>query len=104
MDQHKVEAITSWPTQTSVKELQRFLGFANFYRRFIRNYSTVIVLLTNLLREKPKKLSWTPQAGEAMEHLQRAFSTAPFLFLPDPTKPFVVEVDASTPGVGAVLS
>ncbi|XP_050960534.1 uncharacterized protein LOC127161828 [Labeo rohita] len=50
MDQGKVDAIQKWPLPTSVKELQRFLGFTNFYRRFIMNYSTITAPLTSLLR------------------------------------------------------
>lgn len=62
MDQSKVSAITSWPEPTNIKGLQRFLGFANFYRRFIRDYSTIVSPLTSLLKGKPQKLRWTDQA------------------------------------------
>ncbi|KAK3545117.1 hypothetical protein QTP70_000990 [Hemibagrus guttatus] len=104
MDEKKVGAVRDWPKPTSVKELQRFLGFANFYRRFIRGYSSVTSPLTNLLRKKPKSLTWTPTALQAFDTLKQAFTTAPLLVHPDPERPFVVEVDASTTGVGAVLS
>ncbi len=99
MDEGKVTAIRDWPIPTSVKELQCFLGFANFYRRFIQNYSSIASPLTNLL-----KLSWTPSATEAFTTLKEAFISAPILIHPDPDKAFVVEDDASTTGVGAVLS
>ncbi len=56
MDDSKVRAVTDWPQPTTVKELQRFLGFANFYRRFIRNYSLIASPLTSLLKGKPSKL------------------------------------------------
>ncbi|KAL0192527.1 hypothetical protein M9458_010823, partial [Cirrhinus mrigala] len=82
MDQGKVSAIQEWPQPLTVKELQRFLGFSNFYRRFI----------------------WNPSAHEAFQWLKEIFSTAPLLHHPDPEHPFRVEVDASTTGVGAVLS
>ncbi|KAK3569947.1 hypothetical protein QTP86_007632 [Hemibagrus guttatus] len=104
MDEKKVTAVRDWPTPTTVKELQRFLGFANFYRRFIRGYSSVTSPLTNLLRNKPKTLVWTPAATHAFQTLKQAFTTAPLLVHPDPELPFIVEVDASTTGVGAVLS
>ncbi|KAK3563945.1 hypothetical protein QTP86_006273 [Hemibagrus guttatus] len=104
MDEGKVAAIRDWPTPTTVKELQRFLGFANFYRRFIWNYSSIDNPLTSLLRNKPKSLSWTSSAEEAFNTLKEAFTTAPLLVHPDPDRPFIVEVDASTTGVGAVLS
>ncbi|KAK3553025.1 hypothetical protein QTP86_031215 [Hemibagrus guttatus] len=104
MDAVKVQEVTEWPSPTTVRELQRFLGFANFYRRFIRNYSSVAGPLTSLLRGKPKRLTWTDQARAAFQQLKDCFTTAPILWHPDPDLPFVVEVDASSSGLGAVLS
>ncbi len=104
MDQGKVTAVAEWPTPQTIKELQRFLGFANFYRRFIKGFSLLTAPLTTLLRGKPKSLSWNPNAHDAFDSLKTAFSTAPILRHPDPQVPFVVEVDASTTGAGAVLS
>ncbi len=104
MDERKVEAIKTWPTPSTIKELQRSLGFSNFYKRFIHDYSIITSPLTNLLKNKPKSLSWTPAATEAFETLKEAFTSAPLLIHPDPGKPFLVEVDTSTSGVGAVLS
>jgi len=74
------------------------------YRRFIQDYSTISSPLTSLLRNKPKSLTWTPAATNAFHILKEAFTTAPLLVHPNPDKPFVVEVDASTTRVGAVLS
>ncbi|KAL0152925.1 hypothetical protein M9458_051754, partial [Cirrhinus mrigala] len=104
MDEGKVEAVVSWSKPNSIKELQRFLGFANFYRRFIKGYSHITNPLTNLLKGHPKTLNWTTEATTAFETLKKAFTQAPLLTHPDPDLPFVVEVDASTTGVGAVLS
>lgn len=104
MDQRKIRAVMEWPTPRTVRELQRFLGFANFYRRFIRDFSKVAQPLTSLLRGKPRRLLWTPAAQEALERLKWAFTTAPILRHPDPSRPFVMEVDASEVGVGAILS
>ncbi|KAI2645985.1 Transposon Tf2-9 polyprotein [Labeo rohita] len=104
MDQGKIEAITNWLVPTSIKELQRFLGFSNFYQRFIDKYSDVASPLTSLLKGKPKTLLWNPESSQAFHELKTAFTSAPILIHPDPEKPFVVEVDASTTGVGAVLS
>ncbi|KAL0195462.1 hypothetical protein M9458_009034, partial [Cirrhinus mrigala] len=104
MDQGKVDPIQKWPQSNSIKELQRFLGFTNFYRRFIKGYSSITAPLTSLLRGKPKHLTWNPAAHEALQHLKHLFSTVPFLHHPDPELPFTVEVDTSTTGVGAVLS
>ncbi|KAK3519335.1 hypothetical protein QTP70_024760, partial [Hemibagrus guttatus] len=73
-------------------------------QRFIRNYSSITNPLTSLLRNKPKALAWSPATEEAFKILKKAFTTAPLLIHPDPNKLFIVEVDASTTGVGVVLS
>ncbi len=83
--------------------LQRFLGFANFYRRFIRNFSLVAAPLTVLTSPKVP-FRWNSQAQEAFDVLKSHFISAPVLCLPDPERQFIVEVDASEVGVGAVLS
>uniref|UniRef100_A0A1A8FIG4 Gypsy retrotransposon integrase-like protein 1 n=1 Tax=Nothobranchius korthausae TaxID=1143690 RepID=A0A1A8FIG4_9TELE len=102
-DPEKTQAILDWPTPTSRKQLQRFLGFANFYRRFIRNYSQVAAPLTSLTSVS-RPFVWTPQAQDAFAQLKRRFTQAPVLTRPDHTRQFTVEVDASDAGVGAVLS
>ncbi len=107
MDQGKVQAIRDWPQPQSVKELQWFLCFANFYRRFIQisvSSQPPSLLSAPLLRQKPKSLSWNSEARAAYKKLQEAFCTAPILSHPEPQLPFIVEVDASTTGMGAVLS
>ncbi len=104
MDNNKLQAIRDWPIPSTVKELLRFLGFANFYRLFIRAFSSITAPLTSMLRQKPKSLSWSSEASRSFDLLREAFCTAPTLAHPDPQRPFIVEVDASTVGVGAVLS
>ncbi|KAK3529207.1 hypothetical protein QTP70_021434 [Hemibagrus guttatus] len=104
MDTYKVRAVSEWPAPATIKELQRFLGFANFYQRFIQSYSSVAAPLTSLLRGKPKKLNWTDQAQAAFQRLKDCFTTTPILCHPDPNRPFVVEMDTSSSGLGAVLS
>ncbi|KAG1954691.1 retrotransposable element [Pimephales promelas] len=104
MDQRKVDAVTNWPLPINIKELQRFLGFANFYRPFIKGFSQICAPITSLLKWGAESLSWTAQATIAFEELKRSFSSASTLVLPDPELPFLVDVDASTTGVGAVLS
>ncbi|KAK3526444.1 hypothetical protein QTP70_025477 [Hemibagrus guttatus] len=74
------------------------------FERFIRNYSSVAGPLTSLLRGKLKRLAWTDQARTAFQQLKENFTSAPILRHPDPDLPFVVEVDASSKGLGAVLS
>ncbi len=73
MDERKVEAIKTWPTPSTIKELQCFLGFSNFYRWFIHHYS----IITSPLKNKPKSLSWTPATTEAFKTLKEAFISAP---------------------------
>ncbi|KAL0188522.1 hypothetical protein M9458_015621 [Cirrhinus mrigala] len=93
-----------WPRPKTLKELQRFLGFSNFYRRFIRNFSTVAAALTSMIKQGNTRLTWSPSAAQAYDELRQRFTTAPILHHPDPNLPFLVEVDASSTGVGAVLS
>ncbi|KAI5086841.1 hypothetical protein C0J45_23240, partial [Silurus meridionalis] len=103
MDPTRVQAIRDWPTPTSRRHLQRFLGFANFYRRFIKGYSSVAAPL-HLLTSSLRSFFWGPEAEEAFLELKRRFTEAPILIFPDPVRQFVVEVDASGVGVGALLS
>ena len=103
MDPEKTSAVEKWPTPTSRKETQRFLGFANFYRRFIRNFSSVASPLHALTSSKTQ-FHWDHKAEAAFRRLKKSFSTAPILSLPDPALQFIVEVDASDLGVGAILS
>lgn len=93
-----------WPWPTSVKEVQRFIGFSNFYQKFIRNFSSVAAPLTNLTKKVSGPFTWTAEAEKAFQDLKVRFTAAPILTLPDPSLPFVVEVDALDVAVGAVLS
>lgn len=104
MDEGKVKAMNKWAEPTTVKELQRFLSFANFYFRFIKDISTMAAPLMSLLKAKPKHLKITPDDRTAFQRLKGLFTTAAVLKFPDPAKPFVVEVDASEIGLGGVLS
>ncbi|TKS65860.1 Retrovirus-related Pol polyprotein [Collichthys lucidus] len=103
MDPAMVSAVSSWPIPESCKKLQQFLGFANFYRRFIRGYSAVAAPLTSLTSTK-RPFEWTPAVDRASLSLKARFTSAPILQMPDEERQFVVEVDASDVGVGAVLS
>uniref|UniRef100_A0A8C6NKF8 Gypsy retrotransposon integrase-like protein 1 n=1 Tax=Nothobranchius furzeri TaxID=105023 RepID=A0A8C6NKF8_NOTFU len=103
MDPTKVTAVVDWPPPTDRKQLQRFLGFANFYRRFIKGYSRIAAPLHALTSNKVSYV-WTDYANRAFLKLKELFTTAPVLHSPDPARQFIVEVDASAVGVGAVLS
>ncbi|KAJ8359222.1 hypothetical protein SKAU_G00157470 [Synaphobranchus kaupii] len=105
MDPEKISAVKNWPTPNSVKQVQRFLGFANFYRRFIRNFSMVAAPITALTKKtSPISFQWNPRAEAAFTELKRRFCSEPILIIPNLSLPFVVEVDASELGVGAILS
>ncbi|KAI4905114.1 hypothetical protein NFI96_020918 [Prochilodus magdalenae] len=71
MDPAKIRAVQDWPRPSSLKEVQRFLGFANFFRRFIRNFSAVAAPLTTLTRKTPGRFRWTVEAQQAFEELTR---------------------------------
>ncbi len=104
MDPSKVCAVLEWPHPDSLKQVQRFLGFANFYRRFIRGFSSIAEPLTALTRRSGTPFQWTEKANQAFKRLKQLFTSTPILTLPDPELPFIIEVDASDVGVGAVLS
>ena len=102
-DPKKVRAVEEWARLTDCTQLRRFLGFANFYRRFIRGFSRVAVPLT-ALTSTLRPFSWTPEAERAFSALKSLFTSAPVLILPQPSHQFIVDVDASDVGIGAVLS
>jgi len=103
MDPAKVQGIADWPEPTSVKELRSFLGFGNFYRKFIAQYSAVAKPLYDLL-QKGVPFIWTKACRMAFRTLKRLFSEEPVLMIPDPTCPFQIETDASKHATGAVLT
>ena len=103
MDPAKIEDVVSWPPPTNRKELQQFLGFANFYRQFIHGFSSTVQPLMPLTSTKAPFL-WTPEAEATFTNLKTRLSTAPVLIMHNPEEQFILEVDATDTGVGAVLS
>ena len=102
MDPAKVKGITDWPVPRTVKHVQAFLGFCNFYRRFIQDFSSIARPLFDLTKKEVPFL-WTPTHDRAFQALIHAFTTAPVLALPDHSKPFRLITDASDFATGAIL-
>jgi len=93
MDQAKVKTIQDWLEPRKVRGIQSFLSFTNFYRRFVFNYSDIVVLLTRLTC-KGILFHFTDKAQEAFNLLKEAFTTAPVLTHWVPDRPIVIETDA----------
>ncbi|PIL27957.1 hypothetical protein GSI_09901 [Ganoderma sinense ZZ0214-1] len=102
MDPTKVEGVTTWPLPKTKKELQSFLGFANFYRRFIKDFSKIAHPLHALTGNDP--WNWGPDQTAAFEQIKHTITTAPVLAIPNDEDLFKVESDASDFAIGAVLS
>ena len=116
-DEKKLDAVRKWPVPQDVTDLQRFLGFTGYYRRFIKDYAKIARPLTNLLQgncSKKQRAKRKPSSGAAEwcwgEEQQKAFTeliermtSPPVLCYPDYTKPFIVRTDASKRGLGGVL-
>ncbi|PKI50762.1 hypothetical protein CRG98_028904, partial [Punica granatum] len=102
MDPSKVASIMEWESPTKVTELRSFLGLANYYRRFIKGYSSITVPLTDLLK-KARAWEWTDECQAAFDCLKRVVTDEPVLALPCYEKSFEVETDASDFAIGRVL-
>lgn len=114
-DPKKIEAVANWRRPSQVSELRSFLGFASYYRRFVNGFAKLAGPLHQLVAElagtKPRKGSgqalgaaWTPQCEESFEALKSRLVSAPVLAYADFSRPFILEIDASYSGLGAVLS
>ena len=109
-DDKKIEAIRNWPRPVTNTEVRSFLGFTNYYRRFIHKYSQIAKPLNLLItgdsskhKNKKTKVSWNTECEEAFERLKEICSETPVLGYADYTKPFRLNTDASTEGLGAAL-
>ena len=106
MDLKKVQAIHEWEAPSSIHSVRSFLGFTNFYCRFIKAYSEIVTLLTALIKKESREgdFSLTSQALTAFKKLKKAFTTAPVLAQFHPERETVVETDASGWVTAATLS
>ena len=102
MDPVKLTAVKQWPRPKTVKDIQKFLRFCNFYRRFIKAYSELARLLFDLTK-KGMPFLWTERHDQAFIGLQDALTSSPVLLLPDYGKPFTVYTDASDYATSAIL-
>lgn len=103
MSKDKVKTVLDWPEPRNVKDIQSFLGFANFYRRFIFRYSDIVVPLTRLTR-KGAPWNFSEDCRKAFNELKEAFTSASVLSHWIPGAPLIVETDASDYALGAILS
>lgn len=103
MDPSKIDSIQDWPVPESVKQVQSFLGFTNFYRRFIKDYSKLTTPLTRFTR-KGEPFIWDHAAAEAFKTLKSSFAPGLILRHYDPLLLTELETDASDFAIGAVIS
>jgi hypothetical protein len=108
--QDKIQAINNWPQPRTVHHIRQFLGLASYYRRFIKNFSQIALPLSDLLKvgesadkNKFRHVPWNTSHQLAFERLKAALTSAPVLQQVDPTKPFIIETDASDFAIGACL-
>ena len=105
VDPDKVKSLAEWPIPSNTTEVMAFLGFANFYRRFIQSYSQIAEPLTKLLKKEAttKPFQWNTHAEESFDSLRKALTTAPILRHFNANEPIIVETDASDMAIGGCL-
>jgi hypothetical protein len=101
VDPRKIEAMQYWLHPKTLKILRGFLGLTGYYRKFVKNYGKIATPLTTLL--KKKSFTWNPAVAQDFQTLKTTMCTTSVLTLPDFTKTFVLECDASGKGIGVVL-
>ena len=102
MDPKKIQAVMDWLTPKTIRDVQCFFGFTNFYRIFIKNYSQVAAPLIG--QTCKDKFEWGPKAQQVFQDLKATFTTTPILVHLDFSKPFYMETNASNFALGVVLS
>ena len=103
MQKEKVERVLNWLAPRNIKEVQKFLGLVNYYRRFIKDFAKIATPLYILVRKK-QKWKWEKEQEEVFRKLKAMFTTEPVLAIPDIDRKMRVEADASDYTTGGVLS
>jgi len=103
MEKEKVDKVLSWPEPKNIKDIRKFLGLTNYYRRFIKDFAWVARPINTLTR-KNVKWQWGSEQQQAFNELKRIFTTRPVLAAPDLNKEFRMEADTSNYATGGVLS
>jgi len=103
MEKEKVDRVLSWPEPRNVKDVRKFLGLTNYYRKFIKDFARLARPM-NVLTRKDMKWRWEGEEQAAFDELKKAFTMRPVLVAPDLDKEFRVEADASNYATGGVLS
>lgn len=104
-EESKLTAIKQFPQPKTKKQIRSFLGLTGYYRRFIPNYATIAVPLTNRTKKsEPETVNWTSEGTKAFNKLKEILLSSPVMRNPDFSRPFILQTDASEVGVGAVLS
>lgn len=102
VDPAKIAPVQNYPAPQTPRQVRRFIGMASWYRQFIPNFASRCAPISKLLRKK-QAWTWGPEQQKAFEDVKSCLTSAPTLIRPDFTKPFVLQTDASTIGLGAVL-
>ena len=103
MNDEKVKAIKERPEPRNLKEVQAFLGFANFYQRFIQGYSQICTPLTKMTKKK-QPFHWEYKQKEAFKKLKKKFTSASILASFDPERKIILKINASDQALGSCLS
>ena len=104
-ERSKIEAVRDFAIPTTKKEVRIFLGLAGYYRRFVKNFSTLAAPLSDLVRRnRPNQVQWGNEHNEAFQRIKELLCEQPILRCPDFTRMFILQTDASERGIGVVLS